>query len=183
MIALPLELLDAIRAGEVGWRLFVELDHPDGTVRVWSGLGPVTWNTQIWLGAGTLGSIEGVAHTGDLRENEVAFTLNQVAPTALGLSTFSIRNRSATVWCRWERSDGSFYDASLIIWRGLQDYAAADETEAKLTVTARSPIADWREAANVAWTHEEQQARFPGDTGLDRIPGLVNKEFEGWALT
>lgn len=183
MIALPLDLLDAIRAGQAPWRLFVELDHPDGLVRLWSGLGQTTWNDAAWLGAAYLGTIEGVTHTGDLRENEVAFTMSQVDPRWLNLSTFSVRNRPATIWCRWMRTDGTFWDSSLIIWKGLMDYASTDEAEAKLTITARSPIADWRVAANVAWTNEEQQALYPGDTGLDRIPGLVNKEFEGWALS
>lgn len=183
MIALPGELLDAIRAGEAHMRLFLQLNHQGGIVRAWSGIGPVTWNGQTWLGTGALGAIEGVQHTDDMREHEVTFMLSGVDPALLGLAGDGVRNRDATVWARWMRDDGTFFDASMVLWAGLQDYADSEEDggEGRISILARSPLADWAVASNVAWTHEEQIAAYPGDTGLDRIPELVNKEFAGWA--
>ena len=185
MIALPLDLIEAIRAGEATAHMFVELDHPDGVVRAWTGIGSVAWAGATWVGTGALGSIEGVQHTGDMREHEVTMTLSGVDPRSLGLAGDGIRNRDATLWVRWEKSDGTWWSSAMVLWKGLMDYATSEEDggEGTVSILARSPIADWQAAANVAWTHEEQIAAYPGDTGLDRIPGLVNKEFEGWAAS
>ncbi len=185
MIALPLALIDAIRDGEATFHSFVHLEHAAGDVYVWSGIGTVTWQGNDYLGTGALGSIEGVQHTDDMREHEVTFTLSGVDPASLGLAGDGVRNGAATVWLRWERPDGTWWDASMVLWAGLMDYATSEEDggDGRISILARSPLADWSVAANVAWTHEEQIASFADDTGLDRIPGLVNKEFEGWALT
>lgn len=190
MIALSLELLDAIRASEATGHVFVYFDHPEGEIRVWSGIGERTWLGETWSGIGGLGRVGGVEYTGELREHEVTIELSRVDMTLLGLASTGIQGRTVTVFLRWEKLDGRFFDDYLTMWKGLADYAVSSEAQrsgsvqtATLQIICRSPLADWRNAAGVAYTNEEQQVLYPGDTGFDRIPDLVNKEFEGWAAS
>ena len=75
MIALSLELLAAIRAGEATGHWFLEFDHPLGVVRAWSGIGDRTFLGATYQGIGLLGSKIGKFVRSELSRNTSAICL------------------------------------------------------------------------------------------------------------
>lgn len=70
----------------------------------------------------------------------------------------------------------------MILWKGTMDHITSREDggQATIELLTHSPLFNWDQAPNVAYTNEEQQLLFSGDTGFDRIVSLANKTTAGW---
>jgi hypothetical protein len=58
--------------------IFFEGQFATGGVRIWSGLGAVTWNGQTWSGAGSLLGLGGIDETGEVVAGGTAVSLSGV---------------------------------------------------------------------------------------------------------
>ena len=58
--------------------IFFEGQFATGWVRIWSGLGSLTWNGQTWAGAGSLLGIGGIDETGEVVAGGTAVSLSGV---------------------------------------------------------------------------------------------------------
>jgi hypothetical protein len=182
LITASLALLEALRTGEASQHGFLYLDHLDGPVRVWTGTGTVSWDGEDWLGVGILGAISGVEQTAEITAHELSFTLSGIDPRVISLTTGGVRNRDAVLYARWVSRENVWFPDSVVLWKGLMDHLTSreDDGQAVIELLTRSPLANWDQAPNVAYTHEEQQLYYSGDTGLDRIVSLANKTTAGW---
>lgn len=175
-------LLEALKTGDASKHGFLFLDHPEGPVRLWSGSGTVSWNGSDWLGVGILGAISGVEQTAEIAAHELSFSLSGVDPKMITFKTGSVRNREAVLYARWVGTDNVWFSDSVVLWKGVMDYLTSkeDNGQAVIDLLTHSPLFNWGQAPNVAYTHEEQQLSYAGDTGFDRIVSLANKTTAGW---
>lgn len=182
MITASLALLEALRSGGATKHGFLFLDHPEGPVRVWTGTGTVSWIGSDWLGVGTLGAVAGIEQSAELAAHELSFSLSGVDPRTISLKTGSVRNREAILYARWLALDNTWFDDSVVLWKGVMDYLTSKEEggQAVVELMTHSPLFNWDQSPNVAYTHEEQQQEYAGDTGFDRIVSLANKTTAGW---
>lgn len=182
MIEVSIALLEALRAGEATRHGFLYLDHLEGAVRFWTGTGKVSWNGSDWFGVGALGAISGVEQTAEITAHELSFSLSGVDTRAISLTTGSVRNREAILYARWVSRENVWFADSVVLWKGVMDHITSKENggQATIDLMTHSPLFNWDQAPNVAYTNEEQQRQYFGDTGFDRIVSLANKSTAGW---
>jgi hypothetical protein len=98
--------------------VLVKLEFDSGAVRVWNGIGDLSWNAQTWTGVGDLGGVSPVEEAGDLKASGVRFQLSGI-PAALISTALSedYQDRPARMWlgmldenlnivADWHRSSG-----------------------------------------------------------------------------
>jgi len=179
--------------------LFVEMLFDGGTLRLWSGYGDRLFggsddsseiveattkaNPHTFTGSGTMGTISAIQeNAGDVRAAGVQLSLSGIPSDMLALTltdTEPVQGRPCTIWI-------AFFDPNWVLiadavkLNGYQmDYSTIDEggDTCKITVFAESILADLERPRVRRYTHEDQQALYPGDRGLEYVAGIQNKEF------
>lgn len=165
-----------VQKDEVQPIVLAELDFPSGFVRVWSGIGQLTWNGVTWEGTGALGTVSVVEETVDLRAVGLNFTLTGVDSSLLSIALGEdYRGRSAKLYLGFLDSTGVVIVDPTQIWGGRID--TMESTDAGETATiilaAESRLVDLERPGEIRrYTDEDQQREFPGDEGLAFVNAL-----------
>lgn len=173
------EVEDAIKQRVVRPIILAEIEHPDGTVNVWSGIGSIDWDGKTWIGLGLLGRIGADAETVNIKVQTVTFDLAGVAQENLRFLETSAQGRNALFRQAFLYDDGRIIPNPLFRYSGIISHIESAEDENgtyTISVVTSSALGNVRRSVALSWTHEQQQEEFPGDTGLDRIPQLTDKE-------
>lgn len=185
MKTLSLAMDDALRERALRYGFLAELDTADGTVRVWSGIGTLSWDGFDWKGLGRLGRISGMGETGEVRTVETRYELAGITDND-ELSDFldtPVRGRMARAWLALMDEDGAVLEDPLQIDESVLDTATIsiqDDLSSVLILTGNSAIFDFRRPRALGITNEQQQQDYPGDTGFDRIPTEVADKTVSW---
>lgn len=179
------ELIAAIRSGDAARHLLLFLDHPDGDVYAWDGIGNLSYGGHTYYGVYGLSEISGVGESTDIQNHDVTITLNAVPLEAIRDSNPNVRNKTATIRAIWMREDRTLLSDTLVLFSGKADYIVSSITEdtAKLQLTLRSPFADFSQAPNRFYTHRDQQRLYPSDTGLQYMQDMENNTITEWKTT
>lgn len=174
------DLASALAAGIIGSvvrpAMFFEGDFQGGFVRVWSGVGDFTWNTQTWTGVGALGGISDIEETDEVKAAGVTVALSGIAPEMIALALNSIRqNKDGRLWFALLDGDTDVLLADpYLCFEGRLDVAEIDEgaTTATVSIKYENRLVDLERARERRYTHEDQQLDFPGDRGFEYVAGL-----------
>lgn len=159
--------------------LIADIETSDGNVRVWTGIGNLSFNGQTFYGIAGLGGISAIKESGsEVRANAVSMLLTGIpsADIAKALST-NYRGRPGTIWLGFLSDDGDLID-SIILFKGTMDavnLAEGPETSS-IIAAAESRLADLDRPRLRRYTDEDQKALFPGDDGLEYVEGIQNEE-------
>jgi len=174
-------VLAQLRKRETRAAILCELDLPGGAIeRLWSGAGTLTWNGNPYYGLGKLGKISGAGETAEIRTTETTYQLSGIVD-AEALNNFilnPVRNGVATAWLAFLDEDEQVIANPVIIDQSILDTAAVLEGEdgtSTLALRGTSDIFDMKRPRGRYVSNEQQQADYPGDTGMDRVPGLANR--------
>ena len=165
--------------------LLVEIDHPDGTVRYWSGIGTLDHGGYEWRGAGHLGSIQIAPRVTDLRIDEIKMSLRGIGPEDAVDVNMDIRNRKAWVWIAALDDAQHVIDDPLLIDEILLDYATdeiGEDGTVAITLTGQTGFWTLERTTEAAWSMEDAVARWGEgvETGFDYITSLRLKDTK-WA--
>ncbi len=169
----------AIDASKVISVLFAELNFPSGMVRVHSAIGTITWGGNSWLGVGQFGRVDGLTEEAELSRKTVTYTLtgipNDLIAIVLGEN---YQGRTAKVYIGFfNTTTYQMIAEPELLDSGLMDVTVIDESqECSVSITAESRIASWSRPLVRRYTDAEQQARYPGDKGLEFIAQASQKE-------
>jgi len=72
------DLKAAFASGLIRMVVFVEVNFLSGPVRVWSGVGDITWNGHTWSGLGSLGAISVIEDSSAIIANGVSLTCSGI---------------------------------------------------------------------------------------------------------
>lgn len=160
--------------------LLAVLDHPSGLFRAWTGIGSLEYDGETWLGLGLLGQISPVKSVTDLSIQEVRFTLSGVDAATLALLDPSVRRRPAQAWlaARDPQTDRIVADPFRLLdcEMDTQEFAVGEDGMATITIIARSGFYSLERSVDEVWSDQDQQRRFPGDTGLSHLATLQNQD-------
>lgn len=165
--------------------LLALIDHPDGLFRAWTGIGSLEYAGETWIGLGLLGQIHPVNSVTDLSIQEVRFSLSGVEPETLAMLTGAVRRRSAQAWLAALDDDGKVVSDPFQLLdceMDTQDFSVDEDGTASIVILARSGFYSLERAVNEVWSDEDQQRRFPGDTGLSDLASLQNQDIL-WSST
>lgn len=148
----------------------------------WIGSGPLrTADGQVWEGTGSLATISGLATPIGTTAPSATFGLSGVDARVAALArkqSSTVKGREVRVYVQFYTDDLALLDAPVEVWSGdldLMTYEVHDDGTYSVTVTAESPWANRSKAPYGFLNDTDQQARFPGDRGLELVGSLPGK--------
>ena len=165
--------------------VLAQVDHPLGMLYYWTGLGPLSWNGQTWQGVGLLASIEAAQRSTSLAIQEIKMTLSGLPADQASLISSQVRMRTARAWLAVLTPEMRVVADPILLFEATMDYqtlSIAENGTASVAVIAQAGFWTLERAVDVSWSNEEQQRAYAGDTGMDRIPGLVDREL-AWTIS
>lgn len=158
---------------------FVEMDFLSGFVRMWNGLGTLSWNGQSWLGGGQLMSLSQVEETREIEATTLSMSLSAVDPVMVSVAygDFS-QGRPAKIWLGLiDVASGQVVSDPVAIFQGRMDTISDEDSgeSATITVSAESNLADLRRLRARFFTDQDQQRLFSNDRSFRFIPSIQDR--------
>lgn len=165
-------------AAEVRPALLVEGVFSTGTLRLWSGVGTLSWNSQSWTGAGNLLSVSPIEETAAVQANGVTITFTGISSSNLSLALGSVRSgRAGKIWLAFLNSSDAVVADPVLIFSGRLDVCAVEEAgeTSTISISYESRLIDLERPRERRYTDEDQQFEYSGDRGLEYVAGLQDK--------
>lgn len=167
-------ILAAFAAGELRPVFFVQVQFISGTVYLWTGLQPITWNGQTWSAVGMAGTISAIETGHDVEARGITLTLSGLDTSLLPDVQSEIQlGLPAMVYVG--ALNGSTLIASPVLAFGGrvdQPMSTIDGAKADLAINCESRLVDMNVAIDRRYTNDDQQRDWPGDLGLSFVPGV-----------
>jgi hypothetical protein len=170
----------AVAASVVRPVVFIEGEFESGTLRLWSGVGVISWNSQTWTGAGNLLSISKIDETADLRAAGITIGLAGM-PTNISLVLSQARrNKAVRVWFGAMDAAGAVLADPYLAFEGRLDVPTIDDSGDTCTINIayEGELIDLERPRVRRYTHEDQQLRAPGDRFFEYVPAIQNQALE-----
>lgn len=171
-------MAQAIARGDL-LALLAAIDHPDGTVYLWSGVGNLTWDGITWSSVGTLGAISPVKYSSDISIQELSFILSGLPPTVTEWVQADLRNRVAEAWLACIDRRGKVVEDPYQVVEALEDFpsfSVGEDGTATVSIVARSGFYTLLRGIDQVHSSEDQHRLYPDDTGCDLITGLQQQQ-------
>lgn len=159
--------------------ILTEFEFPAVTMRLWSGIGILTWNGDDYTGAGRLLQIRPAEETDGLDANGAVFELSGVPSDLISAGlTAEYQGRPCRIYVGVLDGGNNIIADPVNIFTGLMDVMSLDDDPEfpVISLTAESELVVLNKARDRRYTHEDQQIDFPGDLGLEFVPSLQDKE-------
>lgn len=170
----PASILSALQQGTVEPYYAVEAQFTGGTVRLWTGYGDRTIESNTYIGAGSLINISGLEEVADLSSRSITVTLSGLDQTVLALALAEPYQR------RTLRVLFGVVGASEVveIFSGQMNTMTIEDSNETGTVSilVDSKLVELERASNRRYTSESQKARYPNDTFFNYVSGLQDRQ-------
>lgn len=162
------------------------VDHPDGEVWFWSGIGTMRFNGNDYEGVGRLGGVAPIGGSRTLGVRTVTFMLAGVPQEAEAWLNKNVRNRIARAWIAGMRPEGRINGEPWQVIEGRCDYQEIEPDGngmAMIKLMIAEPIWSVERAQKLGMTPQWAKKIFGADvTGFDDIPGMRTKSVN-WTQT
>jgi hypothetical protein len=158
--------------------LFYEGEFTGGTLRLWSGVGTISWNSQSWTGAGTLLGIGPIQETTEIRASGTTLSLNGVSSSIISVALAQCRQGlPGRVWLGGLDSSNAVIADPYMAFEGRLDVPeiSDDGETCSVSVSYESRLIMLERPRERRVTHEDQQIDYPGDRFREYITGLQDK--------
>lgn len=170
-------------------RIAAESDHvrPVTLVHIALDVDPVyvnssdrnlTYAGNVYLGVGTLGAISAIQESSSLQASGIKLTMSGIPQSYVTLVLDQdYQGRTVTIYQGFLNDSYALIANPILQWTGSIDQMGITLSEtATVSLTAENQLIRW-ETPNVRrYTDADQQARFPGDLGLQFVAQTVEKE-------
>ena len=146
-----------------------------GTLRVWSGVGDLSWNSYTWSGVGSLASISSVTETAETSAQGITVSLSGIPSSLVSLFLGDVRQGSAgKVYLGFMNDSNQVISSPYMLFEGRLDVPAMEESgeTAVISITYESRLIDLERPRESRYTDEDQQREFSGDLGFEFVPSL-----------
>jgi hypothetical protein len=177
--------LAAISSALLRPALFVQAGFTSGPLYVWSGMGPITWNGQVWTGIGTLGSISTIEEGSTIAAKGITLTLSGIDPALLTevMGEFQV-GLPVIVTLGVFDQNGALIGDPVCCFSGRMDEPTIDVsgTTASIAINCENRLVEMNMAVERRYTDEDQQMDFPGDLGFQFVNGIQDAQIY-WGRT
>lgn len=159
--------------------VFIEMDFPSGTVRLFTGQGQISWNSQTWDGTGELISVGNISETMDGSAQGTEIVATGIDSDLISdVTEDDWQNSDVTIWI-------GFYDASknVIASAKRMFYGFMDTGEivdngetATIKINAESKLINQLRRIQYRYTDQDQRKLHPGDTGFRHLARIQDKQ-------
>ena len=170
------EVVTALESDVVRPITMVHLDLGSSVIAVHSGLGTFSYGGVDYVGVGNLGAITEMMEAQSVAPTGVKMTLSGISPEYVSLMVGQhYQGRPATIYIGLLDASHQLIADPILGFKGKVDYADIKMGEnATITLSAESRLVDWSRARVARYTHEDQQAKFPGDMGPEFVAKMVD---------
>lgn len=159
--------------------IFFEGQFATGWVRIWSGLGDVTWNDESWAGAGSLLGLGSLDETGEVVAGGTAVSQSGVPFDLVQMAIEEARQGlPGRIWLWLLGEDGGIIADPVQAFSGRLDVPEIkdDADTCTITISYESRLIDLTVARTWRYTHESQQVLFPCDLGFEYVTAIQDRE-------
>lgn len=171
-------VISAITSGTVRPAIFYQGEYSTGILRLWSGVGSITWNGQTWLGVGQMLGISAIEEVSDVRAVGFGVSLAGDASALLSLNLGAARQGlPGTVWLGCFDAAGALIADPFMSFAGRFDVPDILDEGERCTIQARyeSRLIDLDRPRDRRYTDEDQGIDFPSDPGFEFVTKLPDK--------
>ena len=157
----------------------IEAQFLEGTVRLWTGLGEITIDSNTYTGSGALLGVSSVEETAELKATTLTVTLSGIDSSILAASlNANYQNRLLTVFLGMLNTSYGVVASSYQLFQGRMDSMQINDTGNTISIalSVESRIIDLEKPNESRYTSEEQKRLFTGDLGLDFVTDLQDKD-------
>lgn len=151
--------------------ILVKLEYDSGTIRIHSGVGPVTFQSELYVGVGQYGAISGITEDTELSANFLDLQLSGIDPTLLSIQfNEQFQGNPATIFQVLKNVDTKAIIGGFIIFKGLMDNSTISIGKTgTISLRVNNRMARWSKANERRYNNADQQDEFPGDLCFEFI--------------
>jgi len=166
------------QATDVRVEALAHFQFDSGSLRLWTGLGDLSWSGDTYTGAGDLGAISPVEEAAAVKTSDLTFSLSGL-PASLVTTALSehYQGRVAEMWVGFFDDAWALIDDPVQLFAGRVDVMSVVDNgdTASISVTATNRLKDLDRPNNPRfYTLADQQQDFPGDLGFQYVPEMQN---------
>jgi len=176
---LTASVLSAIQAREVSLIALFEGEFSSGTVNLWTGLGDLTWDSKTWTGAGNLIGWSAIEERDGVVASGVQVQFSGVPSAFVSLALDEARQGlPGRIWIGLLDSNGAVIADPFQAFSGKLDVPQiTDSAEAcVISIDYENKLVDLQRTREQRFTHEFQQALYPGDLGFEYVTTIQDQE-------
>lgn len=176
---LPTAFATALDAQVLRPALLFEGEFADGWLRLWSGVGDLSWGGFTWTGAGTLLQVGSLEETQDVVASGSTVTLSgvpvEVVETAINQAEQGAPGR---VYLALFDANWALIDNPVLAFAGRLDVpeVADGQGTCSVTISYESRLIDLTTPRELRYTHEAQRLAYPSDRGFEYVTSIQDKE-------
>ncbi|HEV2378727.1 MAG TPA: hypothetical protein VG206_02910 [Terriglobia bacterium] len=168
-------VLAAMASANVSPVIFVQAQFTSGTIYVWSGIGPISWNSQTWTGVGYLGKITPIQETTSGQAKGVTLEMSGIPSNLLNDVLNEISPQYPVyLYIGYLNSTGAVIANPEQRFSGRMDVVRLTEggDSSLIKINVESKLIDLNRARERHYTHQDQQIDWPGDNGFIYVNGI-----------
>ncbi len=159
--------------------LLIKGEFDSGNLNLWTGLGELFWNGEVYNGSGEILKISKIEETTELKATGVTFTLSGVEPDLISLALNEpYQGRAASLYIAAVDESGILVPDPFLMFEAEMDVMniSDDVDDPVITLSVENILVSLRRVIKRFWTKEDQALEFPDDQAFDLIPSLQEKE-------
>lgn len=169
----------AVQTDEVHPILLAKINTSGGDVRVWTGIGDLTYDSETYVGTGTIGGVTELQEKTDLSANGLGFTLSGVPSDMISTALSEVeQGRVCTLWLALlNTSTEALINNPYELFSGFTDVTVISESgdTSSIVINAENRMISLERTKVRRYTDEDQQSEHSGDQGFEFVPGLQDK--------
>lgn len=159
--------------------ILIQAEFDSGVIRFWTGYGELTYDSEIYTGAGDLIQMNRVDETQSLTANNVSFELSGIPSSLVSIALAEdYQGRVIKAWFGVLDDDFSLIADPYQIFSGYMDTMQIEDdgVNSKIRVNCESELLILKESKERRYTPEDQKQDYPSDLGLDFVPLIQDIE-------
>lgn len=169
----------AVQASEVHPILIAKINTSGGDVRVWTGIGDLTFDSETYTGTGDLGGVSEISEKSDMSATGLTFTLSGIPSSTISIALGQMQQgRACTLWLALlNTSTGALINNPYELFSGFTDVTIISEggETSTIAINAENRMISLERTRVRRYTDEDQQNEVSGDKGFEFVPGLQDK--------
>ncbi len=157
----------------------IDFEFDSGTVRLWTGLGDLVWNSETYTGAGNILSIGDLRESSEVEATGAQFVLSGVSPTLISLAqNEDYQGRTVTMRVGAFDGSGNIIADPFVIFSGFMDTMRMEDQgeTATIALTAENKLISFERASVWRYTDQDQKIDYPDDKGFEYVTAIAEAE-------
>tara|TARA_R110000751_G_scaffold49417_1_gene109969 strand:- start:433 stop:1074 length:642 start_codon:yes stop_codon:yes gene_type:complete len=176
---LDASIVNRLGADEQTMFFAVKAEFDSDDILIWSGTDDLVLNSETYTGAGSFLNISNVEENLELKSNGLSVGISGMDLTVVNLAlTENYQNRPITLFLGYAMGGTNEVAGTLTLFKGRMTSLVIQDTPQGSTVSidAENRLVDLDRPSNFRYTKESQNFLHSGDTSLNRVASLQDKQ-------